>query len=106
MVYNPSYKASSPYSATPIKGRFMGYYVHRAIPPDSRDGFYVVKSRRYHQRPGNLAFDLYGDDDLWWTFGVRNHLEDLMYGVKMGVGLVLPNPNYLEELGIKASNAG
>lgn len=98
MAFTPSYAPLSFYALTPIKGRYMGYYVPRPVPAHALDALMVVRSGRYDKNPGNLAFDLYGSDELFWVFGVRNGLQDLVFDVKRGVTLIIPHPSYIQEL--------
>jgi len=99
MTYSPSYIATSPYAATPLVGRFLGFFVKRTIPPNpTSDRFFLIASSRYMSRPDNLAYDLYGDANLWWVFGVRNALEDPVFDLVLGRYLIVPEPTYLKTL--------
>jgi len=98
MAYAPLYRSPSQYAMTPIKGQFMAYYVHRPIPPHELDRPMVIRSQRYVNRPGNLALDLYGNEDFWWIFGVRNGFEDPTFDMKLGRLLFIPHPTYVQQL--------
>jgi hypothetical protein len=79
----------SPYGATKVIGRFMGYYVHRKIPAHRND---VVRSivSQWVSRPDLMALDIYGDPDLWIAIPTRNALEDPCYDLTLGRELVVP----------------
>ncbi len=79
----------SPYSNTPVVGRFMMHYVHRTIPRHPGDRIRRVV-QDWVRRPDLMALDLYGDPDLWFVFGSRNGLEDPIYDLTLGRELVVP----------------
>jgi len=93
--FNPSYGDVSPYRLTPITGAFMAYYVHRSIDPQDDDLLATMDSHVYVGRPDLLAFDTYGDPDLWWVFGVRNGWQDPIHDLKLGIQVYIPQPRYI-----------
>lgn len=97
-TFVPRYSQSSPYSITPIFGRFMAYYIHRSITPNALDTIVTLTDQRYHQRPDNLAQDLYGDSELFWVVPIRNGLEDPVYDLVVGQRYVLPHPSYVRSI--------
>lgn len=69
-----TYKASSPYFATPQRNfivKHLDFLQFRSIPSDSTDQIIKVSSK-FNQRPDLLSNDLYQTPDLWWIFAVRN----------------------------------
>ena len=98
MAFEPSYSPESQYFFTPIFGRFMAHYVHRQVLPHRLDTIITLDNERYVNMPGNLAFDLYGDDDLFWVIPVRNGLQDPIFDFKFGIRLFVPHPVFVREL--------
>ena len=43
----------------------------RPIPAEPDDVLYTIEPQ-YTYRPDLLAFDMYGDKNLWWVFSQRN----------------------------------
>lgn len=66
-----NYTASSPYFLTGYSQFFLDQMVDRAIPRFSDDVLFKLNDT-YQYRPDLLAFDLYGDSQLWWVFYQRN----------------------------------
>lgn len=95
--YEPFYNTHSPYRFTKINDLFMGYYIHRPVPPHVQDTLARV-DHRYHHRPDLLAFDLYGTPDLFWIIPVRNGFEDPIFDLIQGKNIWVPNPTYVETL--------
>lgn len=95
MATSLDYATTSPYGRTKIHGRFMGYYEHRNIPARADDFLMMITDQRYVNRPDNLAFDIYGNDNYWWVIPVRNALQDPIFDMKMGKVLIVPNPTYI-----------
>jgi hypothetical protein len=66
-----SYKRTSPYFNTPMWGQFLDTWKGITIPADPSDARYQIDPP-YNLRPDLLAYDMYGDTNLWWVFSVRN----------------------------------
>jgi hypothetical protein len=98
--YRVSYSASSLYAKTPIVGRFLDFWVSISIPPDITDKIFVVKRQDWVHRPDIIALEYYGDEMLFWVFGVRNGLDDLVFDIKYGTVLFFPSQARLSALGI------
>ena len=49
----------------------------------------------YQNRPDLLAYDLYGDANLWWVFAARNpdRIEDPVKDMTPGLQIFIPNKN-------------
>jgi hypothetical protein len=65
------YDATSPYFDTGYSQFFLNPMVNRPIPKEDDDTTFVI-NLTYQYRPDLLAFDLYGDPQLWWVFYQRN----------------------------------
>lgn len=94
-----NYPATSPYAITPQTAGGIGRYVHRTIPAHSQDAVYTIEAK-YNLRPDLLAYDLYGSEDYWWVFCVRNmnHLRDPIWDFKTGVTIVLPPKTHIQSV--------
>lgn len=98
MAFTPRYEPESPYAFTTIIGRFMTYYVHRTVPPHPLDTVVRIVDQKYVNRPDLLAFDLYGDPDLFWVLAVRNGLQDPVFDFKLGELYVIPHPSHVRDV--------
>lgn len=86
-----SYKGTSPYFNTLDDNGYLDVMVYRDIPAETDDILFEV-TKNYEHRPDLLAFDLYGDVNLWWVFAVRNStiLKDPVYDLEAGIKIYLP----------------
>ena len=95
---NSAYSKSSPYANTSLdpSGNFLDLYVSRPIPASASDQRYVIETK-YHLRPDLLAYDLYGNAQLWWVFAERNPntLVDPVGSFLSGVTISVPDANAL-----------
>lgn len=98
MPYTPNYQPESTYALTPLVGRFMTYYVHRSIPPHPMDRLAIIDYERYVHRPDNLSLDIYGTEDLFWIIPVRNGLQDIIFDLKMGTEIIIPDPAHVRSI--------
>ena len=92
MAFTPSYPPGSPYNLTKIVGKYMTYYVHRSVPPHPSDRVSILNNGRYVYRPDNLAFDLYGDENLWWVIPVRNGFQDPIFDLTFERDIIIVDP--------------
>lgn len=85
------YSKLSPYYSTAVKGSYLDIIDFRNIPYQTDDVYYEVTSQ-YEFRPDLLAYDLYGDSNLWWVFSVRNKdtIKDPIYDMYAGQLIYLP----------------
>lgn len=86
-----NYKGTSPYYKTNSENGYLDVITYRNIPAESTDILFEV-TKTYEHRPDLLAYDLYGDVNLWWVFAVRNNsiLKDPVYDLEAGVKIYLP----------------
>lgn len=93
-----TYLTSSPYFNTELFGDFLDTLSYRAIPKEVDDIVYTIKPQ-HALRPDLLAYDLYGDANLWWVFAVRNPnaIEDPIFDFQPGVTIFLPKSTTLKK---------
>lgn len=103
MGYKVTYPSDTLYARTPIVGRFLDFFVPVPIPPDQSDKLFVIKRQDWVNRPDIMALEYYGNEMLWWVFGVRNGLKDLIFDIGLGSVLFFPDPARLIRLGIGGS---
>lgn len=65
------YNSNSAYFTTPTSEFYLDVMTNRAIPRGSDDQSMII-NQTYQYRPDLLAFDLYGESQLWWVFYQRN----------------------------------
>ena len=95
------YTKTSPYFKTPVLNNHLDIIDFRDIPASTDDVLYIVNPT-YSLRPDLLAFDIYGDVNLWWVFAVRNKdvIQDPIYDLVAGQRIYLPTANTLKQQGI------
>jgi len=91
------YSKLSPYYSTQITGSYLDIINIRNIPNQTDDVQYTLTSQ-YEFRPDLLAYDLYGDSNLWWVFSVRNKdlVKDPIYDMFAGQVIYLPKLSTLK----------
>jgi hypothetical protein len=91
------YTKLSPYYTTPISGSYLDIANFRQISGETNDVQFTVTSQ-YEFRPDLLAYDLYGDVNLWWVFSVRNKdiVKDPIYDLFAGQIIYLPKLSTLK----------
>ena len=69
----------------------------RPIPVAGDDVLYEILPA-YTFRPDLLAFDLYGNSNLWWVFMARNPnaFEDPVWDFRAGVKFYIPKKDTVE----------
>jgi len=87
----PVYDKNSPYAKTVFYGNYLDLINLPPIPKLASDQLFTV-NRTYQLRPDLLAFDLYGDANLWWVFALRNPnvIKDPVFDMKPGAKIFLP----------------
>lgn len=85
------YNKLSPYINTSINRGYLEILNFIDIPPETDDVQFNITSLYMH-RPDLLAYDIYGDSQLWWVFAVRNKdvLRDPVYDFVPGQIIYLP----------------
>ena len=87
-----TYTSSSPYSKTKTVGnQYLDVLQIRPVPENPDDVRYTIEPQ-YTHRPDLLAYDLYGDKNLWWVFAQRNMdiIKDPIYDLEPGVEIFIP----------------
>ena len=91
---------TSPYKDTEFKiDGTLDLLSIRPIPAFVDDKLYTIEPQ-YNHRPDLLAYDYYGNKDLWWIFGQRNMdiIEDFIYDIATGTSIYLPNPSKVKDV--------
>ncbi len=91
--------ANGPYDKTKLDSNgSLGYFRIRPVPAYTDDPLYTVEPQ-YTHRPDLLAYDLYGDQSLWWVFAQRNLnvIEDPIYDLVPGKQIYLPNAERIKQ---------
>jgi len=97
-----SYNQTSPYANTDFYGFFLDIANIPQIPIVASDVAYEIDAI-YKHRPDLLAYDVYGDQNLWWVFAIRNPnvIQDPVYDFEPGVTIYIPQKqNLVAALGI------
>lgn len=81
----------SPYSKTPIQNNYRDILVKPFIESSLDDTEYIIE-KKYEYRPDRLAYDLYGDESLFFVFQLRNmdRIKDPIFDFKTGVKIMIP----------------
>lgn len=93
------YISASPYFSTQNNGTYLEILNFRPIPKEPDDILYVIKPQ-HALRPDLLAYDLYGDANLWWVFMARNPnaIEDPLFDFQSGQAIYLPKSTTLKRV--------
>lgn len=67
------------------------------IVPQSNDKFIDIDDK-YMGRLDLLAYDTYGDENLWWVIALANGLDQLPTDMRVGIRLRLPAKSYVDAL--------
>jgi hypothetical protein len=94
-----TYARNSPYARTKFYGNFLDVAQFPNIPKNADDVVFEI-NRTYQYRPDLLAFDLYGDANLWWVFALRNPntIKDSIFDMRAGTKIYLPKKSTLDSL--------
>lgn len=93
------YGRLSVYAKTKIvDSTYLDIFEPRTV-PRARDDMLWEITAEYIYRPDLLAFDMYGNKDLWWVFSQRNPdvLKDAIYDFVPGTKIFLPQAKYLRQ---------
>ena len=94
------YTGSSPYASTQIiDDQYLDLITIRPVPAKSDDVLYTVEPQ-YNHRPDLLAYDIYGNEKLWWVFAQRNmdSLKDPVYDFRSGLQIYVSKGSKLRQL--------
>jgi hypothetical protein len=91
-----TYARNSPYGKTQFYGNFLDLANFPDIPKNADDVIFEI-NRTYQYRPDLLAYDLYGDANLWWVFALRNpnSVRDPIFDMRIGSKIYLPKKSTL-----------
>lgn len=96
------YNNTSPWYTTQVTQNYLDVLSIRPVSAEVDDVLYTI-GPQYQYRPDLLAYDLYGDANLWWVFIQRNLdvLEDPVFDFVIGKQIYLPkNSSLTTVLGI------
>ena len=71
MSSSTNYANTSPWYTTPVTNNYLDLLSIRPVPSEVSDFLYTIEIQ-YAYRPDLLAYDLYGNANLWWVFTQRN----------------------------------
>lgn len=93
------YSKFSPYYYTKISGSYLDVIAFRNIPGQVDDVEFEILPQ-YEHRPDLLAYDLYGNEALWWVFAVRNKdkIKDPIFDLYAGQTIFLPKKTTLDKI--------
>ena len=93
MATKPAYKPSSAWYTTKMSGNglYLDQWNPRSIKAYQTDRLWKI-TPQYENRPDLLAHDLYGDQNLWWVFQMRNIdiISDPLFDFVSGLEIYLP----------------
>ena len=91
-----NYKNTSPWYLTQTKQDYLDILTIRPVSAEVDDFLYTIEAQ-YMYRPDLLAFDLYGDVNLWWVFIQRNLdvLQDPIFDFIPGKQIYIPKNSSL-----------
>lgn len=90
------YSNTSPWYLTKIKQNYLDVLTIRPVSAEADDFLYTIEPQ-YMYRPDLLAFDLYGEVNLWWVFIQRNLdvLQDPVFDFIPGKQIYIPKNSSL-----------
>ncbi len=90
------YTNTSPWYNTDVTQNYLDVLTIRPVSAEPDDFLYVIESQ-YTYRPDLLAFDLYGEANLWWVFMQRNLdvLQDPIFDFVPGTKIYIPKNSSL-----------
>lgn len=85
-------KSLGPYSKTKVtRAGYLDILKVQPVPVAGDDVLYTITTS-YAYRPDLLAYDLYGQKELWWVFAQRNPdiIKDPVFDFVPGTEIYLP----------------
>jgi hypothetical protein len=94
-----TYTNTSPWFTTDITQNYLSILKIRPVSAEPDDYLYTIDPQ-YKYRPDLLAYDLYGQPNLWWVFIQRNLdvLQDPIFDFVPGTRIYIPKPNSLRSV--------
>lgn len=94
-----NYARNSLYSKTSFYTNYLDIATFPTIPKYADDVVFAINNT-YQFRPDLLAYDLYGDSNLWWVFALRNPnvLKDPLFDMRIGNRIYLPKKTTLDSI--------
>jgi hypothetical protein len=94
-----TYANNSPWYTTSTKQNYLDVLTIRPVSAEVDDFLYTIEPQ-YAYRPDLLAFDLYGESELWWVFIQRNLnvLEDPVFDFTPGKKIYIPKNSSLRSV--------
>ena len=92
-----NYQNTSPWFTTRVVNDYLDVMSIRPVSSQVDDFLYTIQPQ-YSGRPDLLAFDLYGDPNLWWVFTQRNMdvLQDPIFDFVPGTKIYIPKNSGLK----------
>lgn len=93
-----TYKSSSPWHLTKQNSLYLELLTIRPVPSEPDDFLYEIENQ-YQHRPDLLAYDLYGNEKLWWVFVQRNMnvIRDPIFDFRPGIKIFIPKYSNLQK---------
>ncbi len=90
-------KNESLYMNTNQTTDFLTYYVPVKIPLNDSTDYIITISPTYHNKPGKLAYDLYGNENYRWVFRYFNNdkINDPIFDLVQGMSIIVPTTERL-----------
>jgi hypothetical protein len=94
-----NYTNTSPWYNTQVTNNYLDILSIRPVSAEVDDFLYNIQPQ-YTYRPDLLAFDLYGDTNLWWVFAQRNMdvLQDPILDFVPGTKIYIPKNSSLRNV--------
>lgn len=94
-----TYTNTSPWFNTPTVQGYLSILSIRPVSAEPDDILFTI-TPAYAYRPDLLAFDLYGEVNLWWVFMQRNLdvLQDPIFDFAPGKKIYLPKESSLRSV--------
>lgn len=92
MANTAKYKNTSVYRNTKLSGNYLDLYQPPISVDLNNNTRIIVVAPKYEHRPDLLAYDLYGNSEVWWIFTLYNRdlLLNPMFDLKTGMELTVP----------------
>lgn len=92
-----TYQSDSPYANTRQYSYYLDVLTPRRI-PRLRDDVLHTLTLVHQYRPDLLAFDLYGNSNLWWVLQARNPnaFQDAIWDFRAGTKFYIPKKDTIE----------